>query len=77
MIRVVTLSGEHFVGGNRVRIVQQMRDAAWMWGDKKKVYMEAVATRVLDQRGIAIRTTANEFIDDLIRIGYVKESKDD
>ena len=77
MIRVVTISGEHFVASNRIGIVQQMRDDAWMWGDRKKVYMESVAARVLDQRGITIRTTADEFITDLIQTGYIKESKDD
>ena len=60
-----------------MEIVRQMKDEAWMWSDRKKVYMEAVASRVLDQRGITIRTTIDGFIEDLVRTGLIKESKDD
>ena len=77
MIRVVTISGEHFIAPSRIEIVQQMRDDAWMWGDRKLAYMEAVAGRVLQQRGVEVRTTVDGFIDDLMRLGYIKESKDD
>ena len=77
MIRVVTKSGEHFVGRDRAAIVRQMRDTAWTQGYSKRDYMEAVRGRVSQQSGTMIRLTIDGFIEDLMGLGYLKETQDD
>lgn len=77
MLRVVTVHGKHFVDHDRAGIVRQMRDDAWMRGDPKRDYMDAVRGRVLQQTGTEIRVTVDGFIEDLTRLGYIEETQDD
>lgn len=77
MIRVVTSYGKHFVGEDRASIVRSMRDDAWMWDDPKREYMEAVRDRIQQQIGITIGVSIDDFIEDLEKAGYLKETQDD
>lgn len=72
MIRVTTLHGETFQGRDSAAVIRQMRDAAWMWGDPKRDYMDAVADRIEQQVGVRPDTTVLGFLRDLLALGYLQ-----
>lgn len=71
MLKVTTTDGAVFEAQSPGGIVAQMRDAAWRHEDPKQDYMADVSRRVGEAYNEDVRTTPEEFLDDLQRIGLV------